>query len=126
MMRRPPKVKLIDTLFPYTPRFLSLCTLFFEPSTRTRSSFQLAAMRLGMDVLNFDPKTSSAGKGESDRDTLATLQAMGINAFAVRHSRDGAGADLAEAASTDPVLINAGDCSEERRVGEEWVSTGKS
>src|SRR3546814_19520571 len=88
MMRRPPKVKLIDTLFPYTPRFLSLCTLFFEPSTRTRSSFQLAAMRLGMDVLNFDPKTSSAGKGESDRDTLATLQAMGINAFAVRHSRE--------------------------------------
>src|SRR3546814_13653880 len=69
-------------------RGLSLCTLFFEPSTRTRSSFQLAAMRLGMDVLNFDPKTSSAGKGESDRDTLATLQAMGINAFAVRHSRE--------------------------------------
>lgn len=87
----------------------TLCTLFFEPSTRTRSSFQLAAMRLGMDVLNFDLTTSSAGKGESDQDTLATLQAMGINAFAVRHSRDGAVADLAATAAAGTVLINAGD-----------------
>src|SRR3546814_8597806 len=66
-------------------------------------------MRLGMNVRICDPKTSSAGNGESDRDTLATLQAMGINAFAVRRSRDGAVADLAEAAATDTVLINAGD-----------------
>lgn len=87
----------------------TLCTLFFEPSTRTRSSFQLAATRLGMDVLNFDVATSSAGKGESDHDTMATLQAMGVNAFAVRHSRDGAVAELAAAAAADTVLINAGD-----------------
>ncbi|PIQ36333.1 MAG: aspartate carbamoyltransferase catalytic subunit [Lysobacterales bacterium CG17_big_fil_post_rev_8_21_14_2_50_64_11] len=87
----------------------TLCSLFFEPSTRTRSSFQLAATRLGMDVLNFDVATSSVGKGESDRDTLATLQAMGVDAFAVRHSRDGAVAELAAAATAGTVLINAGD-----------------
>ncbi|MDP1698083.1 MAG: aspartate carbamoyltransferase catalytic subunit [Xanthomonadaceae bacterium] len=87
----------------------TLCTLFFEPSTRTRSSFQLAATRLGMDMLNFDIAVSSSGKGESDRDTLATLQAMGVNAFAVRHGRDGAVAELAEAAASGTVLINAGD-----------------
>ncbi len=87
----------------------TLCTLFFEPSTRTRSSFQLAATRMGMDLLNFDVTNSSVGKGESDRDTLATLQAMGVDAFAVRHSRDGAVAALAQAASATTVLINAGD-----------------
>ena len=48
----------------------AVCTLFFEPSTRTRSSFQLAAQRLGADVLNFDASTSSTRKGETARDTL--------------------------------------------------------
>lgn len=87
----------------------ALCTLFFEPSTRTRSSFQLAATRLGMDVLNFDVATSSSGKGESDLDTLNTLAAMGVQAFAVRHARDGAVAELAVAAGPGRVVINAGD-----------------
>ena len=50
----------------------AVCTLFFEPSTRTRSSFQLAATRLGADVLNFDASTSSTSKGETAIDTLAT------------------------------------------------------
>jgi len=86
---------------------LTLCTLFFEPSTRTRSSFQLAAMRLGMDVLNFDLAVSSSGKGECDRDTLRTLAAMGVHAFAIRHARDAAVAELA-AAAEHSVVINAG------------------
>lgn len=87
----------------------TLCNLFFEPSTRTRFSFQLAAQRLGMDVLNFDLASSSAGKGESDADTLATLQAMRIDAFTVRHGDDAAATQLAsQLDATDSVLINAG------------------
>lgn len=87
----------------------TLCNLFFEPSTRTRSSFQLAAQRLGMDVLNFDMASSSAGKGEADTDTLSTLQAMRIDAFALRHSDDAAAAQLARhLGDTESVLINAG------------------
>src|SRR3546814_8947165 len=54
-------------------RGLSLCTLFFEPSTRTRSSFQLAAMRLGMDVLNFDPKTSRSEEHTSELQSLMRI-----------------------------------------------------
>lgn len=88
---------------------MALCTLFFEPSTRTRSSFQLAAARLGMDVLNFEVAASSSGKGESDQDTLRTLSALGVQAFAVRHARDGAVAELAAVATDDCALINAGD-----------------
>ncbi|HET8819504.1 MAG TPA: aspartate carbamoyltransferase catalytic subunit [Xanthomonadaceae bacterium] len=87
----------------------AVCTLFFEPSTRTRSSFQLAAQRLGADVLNFDASTSSTSKGESALDTLRTLQAMGVHGFVVRHREDGAVAALAEAAGAGIALVNAGD-----------------
>ncbi len=87
----------------------ALCTLFFEPSTRTRSSFQLAAQRLGMDVLNFDASVSSGKKGETDLDTLRTLEAMGVDVFAVRHAQDGAVAELAAQIRPGTVLINAGD-----------------
>ena len=87
----------------------AVCTLFFEPSTRTRSSFSLAAQRLGADLLNFDASTASTTKGEADLDTLKTLEAMGVHAFVVRHKRDGAVAELAEAARPDTVLLNAGD-----------------
>ncbi|HEX5756449.1 MAG TPA: aspartate carbamoyltransferase catalytic subunit [Arenimonas sp.] len=86
----------------------TLCTLFFETSTRTRSSFQLAGVRMGMDVLGFDVSTSSTSKGESAIDTLRTLEAMGVDAFAVRHSDDAAVAELASAAAPGTVLINAG------------------
>lgn len=85
------------------------CTLFFEPSTRTRSSFQLAAQRLGCDVLNFDASTSSTTKGETARDTLKTLEAMGVDAFIVRHREDGAVATLATQATPGTALLNAGD-----------------
>ncbi len=87
----------------------SVCTLFFETSTRTRSSFQLAAVRLGADILNFDVSTSSTSKGESPLDTMRTLEAMGVDAFVVRHAQDGAIAGLAAGARPDTAFINAGD-----------------
>lgn len=87
----------------------AVCTLFFEPSTRTRSSFSLAAQRLGADLLNFDASTASTTKGETDIDTLKTLEAMGVHGFVVRHKRDGAVAELAQAAAPGTVLLNAGD-----------------
>ncbi|MCI4568723.1 aspartate carbamoyltransferase catalytic subunit [Lysobacter sp. CFH 32150] len=87
----------------------TVCTLFFEPSTRTRSSFQLAAQRLGADILNFDASTSSTTKGETATDTLKNLEAMGVQGFVVRHKEDGAVAALAAAAKPDTALINAGD-----------------
>lgn len=87
----------------------AVCTLFFEPSTRTRLSFQLAAQRLGADVLNFDVSTSSATKGETARDTLRTIEAMGVRGFVVRAKEDGAVAALAEAAAPGTALVNAGD-----------------
>ncbi len=87
----------------------TVCTLFFEPSTRTRSSFQIAAQRLGADVLNFDASTSSTRKGETARDTLRNLEAMGVRGFVVRHAEDGAVDALAEAAGEGTTLINAGD-----------------
>jgi aspartate carbamoyltransferase catalytic subunit len=87
----------------------AVCTLFFEPSTRTRLSFQRATQRLGGDVLNFDASTSSTTKGETARDTLKTIEAMGVRGFVVRHAEDGAVAALAEAAESGTALVNAGD-----------------
>ena len=87
----------------------AVCTLFFEPSTRTRSSFTLAAQRLGADVLNFDASTSSTRKGETARDTMRNLEAMGVRGFIVRHPGDGAVEALADAAGEGTALINAGD-----------------
>ena len=87
----------------------TVCTLFFEPSTRTRSSFQLAAQRLGADLLGFDVLASSAKKGENALDTLRNLEAMGVDAFVVRLAEDGAAAALAAGAKPGTVLINGGD-----------------
>lgn len=87
----------------------AVCTLFFEPSTRTRLSFQRAAQRLGADVLNFDASTSSTTKGETALDTLRNIEAMGVRGFVVRHSADGAVAELAAAAAPGTALVNAGD-----------------
>jgi aspartate carbamoyltransferase catalytic subunit len=87
----------------------TVCTLFFEPSTRTRSSFQIAAQRLGADVINFDASTSSARKGETALDTLKNLEAMGVRGFIVRHPEDGAAEALARLAGEGTTLVNAGD-----------------
>ena len=87
----------------------TVCTLFFEPSTRTRSSFQLAAVRLGADTLSFDVLASSTRKGESALDTMKNLEAMGVDCFIVRHADNGAVAALAAGARPGTAFINAGD-----------------
>lgn len=87
----------------------TVCNLFFENSTRTRSSFLLAAQRLGADVFTFDASTSSGKKGETDIDTLKNLEAMGVNSFVIRHSENGAVEKLAQSANPGTSVINAGD-----------------
>ena len=67
-------------------RDTTIVNLFFENSTRTRISFELAEKRLGADVINFSAKGSSVSKGESLKDTALTLQAMGADAVIIRHS----------------------------------------
>jgi len=86
----------------------SVVNLFFEPSTRTRTSFELAARRLGALVVNFDIGSSSTSKGESLEDTLATLEAMDSDAFVVRHKQNGTPALLA-AHARRAAIVNAGD-----------------
>ncbi|MBD7988634.1 aspartate carbamoyltransferase catalytic subunit [Luteimonas sp. Sa2BVA3] len=88
---------------------VAACTLFFEPSTRTRLSFQRAAQRLGADVLAFDASTSSTSKGETALDTLRNIEAMGVRGFIVRHREDGAAAMLAASAQPGTAVVNAGD-----------------
>ncbi|MBH03544.1 MAG: aspartate carbamoyltransferase catalytic subunit [Xanthomonadales bacterium] len=85
--------------------------LFFENSTRTRTTFELAAKRLSADVINMDVATSSRSKGEDDLDTLFTLQAMGADIFVIRHPDSGAAARFAEHAGPGVAIINAGDGS---------------
>ncbi len=87
----------------------TVLTLFFEPSTRTRTSFVLAAKRLGADTLNFDLSHSSTVKGESLLDTLHTLEAMHLDALVVRHNENGMPAYLAAHAHTKVAIVNAGD-----------------
>jgi aspartate carbamoyltransferase catalytic subunit len=90
-------------------RGIAVCTLFFEPSTRTRLSFQRAAQRLGADVLNFDAATSSTTKGETARDTLKNIEAMGVRGFVIRHHEDGVLNELARHVDPGTRIINAGD-----------------
>lgn len=94
-----------------TLRGRTVCNLFFEDSTRTRISFELAAKRLSADVINFSAKGSSVSKGESLKDTAQTLEAMGVDAIVVRHWASGAPARLAE--WVDASVINAGDGTHE-------------
>lgn len=89
----------------------SVATLFFERSTRTRLSFQLAAERLGAHVLDLDPTTSSTGKGESLRDTVMTVSAIGADIFVVRHAEPGVPDLVAE--WTGAPVVNAGDGTRE-------------
>lgn len=86
-----------------------LINLFYEPSTRTRVSFEIAALRLGMRVVNIAAADSSVKKGETLMDTFRTLQAMAPDVMVVRHPEEGALAPLADAASPALHLVNAGD-----------------
>ncbi|MFA7237052.1 MAG: aspartate carbamoyltransferase catalytic subunit [Phycisphaeraceae bacterium] len=81
--------------------------LFFEPSTRTKSSFFLAASRLSADVLDFTASMSSEKKGETLRDTARNIEAMGVDIIVVRHNRSGAAYQLAQ--HVDCPVVNAGD-----------------
>jgi len=87
----------------------TVANLFFEDSTRTRFSFEIAAKRLSADVINFTAKGSSVSKGESLKDTVLTLEAMGIEALIVRHHHSGASNTIANASWSNAVVINAGD-----------------
>jgi len=96
-----------------TLRGRTVVNLFFEDSTRTRLSFELAAKRLSADVITFSAKGSSVSKGESLKDTALTLEAMGADAVIIRHSASGAPLRLATAGWIDGTVINAGDGTHE-------------
>jgi aspartate carbamoyltransferase catalytic subunit len=91
----------------------TVVNLFFEDSTRTRTSFEAAAKRLSADVINFSAKGSSLSKGESLKDTALTLEAMGADAIVVRHWASGAPYRLANAGWTHSAVVNAGDGTHE-------------
>jgi aspartate carbamoyltransferase catalytic subunit len=89
----------------------TVVNLFYENSTRTRISFELAAKRLSADVINFSTSGSSVTKGESLKDTALTLQAMGADAIVIRHSSSGAPHTLSRWVSAS--VLNAGDGTHE-------------
>ncbi|MED1725929.1 aspartate carbamoyltransferase catalytic subunit [Brevibacillus parabrevis] len=88
-----------------------VANLFFEASTRTRFSFEVAQKRLGAHVLNFIPETSSTVKGETVYDTIRTLEAMGVEAAVIRTKKEGLLQELAQ--TVDLKLVNAGDGTNE-------------
>ena len=102
------EVKKLPTL-----RGRTVVNLFFEDSTRTRVSFEVAAKRLSADVINFAAKGSSVSKGESLKDTAQTLAAMGADAVVIRHGASGAPAVLAGSGWIDAGIVNAGDGTHE-------------
>jgi aspartate carbamoyltransferase catalytic subunit len=90
-----------------TLRGKTVVNLFYESSTRTRTSFELAAKRLSADVVNFSASGSAVDKGESLKDTARTIEAMGVDAIVIRHGSSGAPHRLAQWVSAS--VINAGD-----------------
>lgn len=94
-----------------TLRGRTVVNLFFEPSTRTRMSFEVAAKRLSADLLNFAAATSSATKGETLVDTARNLEAMNVDIFVLRHASSGAAQHLSR--NLKASVINAGDGSHE-------------
>jgi len=94
-----------------TLRGITVLNLFYEPSTRTRISFELAEKRLSADTVNFSASTSSVKKGESLRDTVQNIEAMKIDMVVVRHSSPGAPYYLTQC--MDSNIINAGDGAHE-------------
>ena len=87
----------------------AIANLFFENSTRTRTTFELAAKRLSADVLNLNISTSATAKGESLLDTLRNLEAMHVDMFVIRHADSGAAHFFARHARPGVSIINAGD-----------------
>lgn len=97
-------IKVSDSL-----RGKTVANLFFEASTRTRASFELAARRLGADILNLDINLSSGTKGETVLDTVRTLEAMNVDAFVIRHAETGIQQMIAENVATHVAVLNAGE-----------------
>ena len=89
----------------------TIVNLFFEASTRTRTTFELAAKRLSADVLNINISTSATSKGETLLDTLENIQAMYCDMFVVRHNQSGAAHYIANKVANNISVINAGDGS---------------
>ena len=87
----------------------TVCNLFFENSTRTRTTFEIAAKRLSADVINLDIPSSSQSKGESVLDTIDNLIAMGADIFIIRHSEPGIPGKIAKHVGPNVHIINAGD-----------------
>jgi len=87
----------------------TVCNVFFENSTRTRTTFELAAQRLSADVITLNVSTSSTSKGETLTDTLRNLEAMAADMFVVRHADSGAAHFIAEHVSPEVAVINGGD-----------------
>jgi aspartate carbamoyltransferase catalytic subunit len=102
------EVKKLPTL-----RGKTVVNLFYENSTRTRVSFEIAATRLSADVINISSEVSSVAKGESLKDTAQTLEALGAAGILVRHPNSGAAKQLAEMGWVQSSIINAGDGSHE-------------
>lgn len=102
-------VEVSERQIPKVPalRGKTVVSLFFEDSTRTRLSFETAAKRLSADTMNFSVGTSSVKKGESVRDTIQTIEAMGVDAIVVRHGSAGVPKQIAQWAQS--AVINAGD-----------------
>ena len=96
-----------------TLRGRTVVNLFFENSTRTRVSFEIAATRLSADVINVSADTSSVTKGESLRDTAQTLEALGADCIVIRHPEAGAPQQLAGMGWIQAAVINAGDGTHE-------------
>ena len=92
-------------------RAKTVANLFFESSTRTRSTFELAAKRLSADVINLNPSITAVQKGESLLDTLKSLEAMNVDIFVVRHGDSGAAQFIAKHLKKGIAVINAGDGS---------------
>ena len=87
----------------------TVVNLFFETSTRTRTTFELAAKRLSADVLNVNIATSAASKGESLLDTIRNIEAMHVDMFVIRHAASGAAHFIARQVASHVSVINAGD-----------------
>jgi aspartate carbamoyltransferase catalytic subunit len=95
-------------LWPKTGINQVVCLVFFEASTRTRCSFELAAKNLGADVLNVEVSYSSLSKGESPEDMIKNLEAMGLRIFVIRHSDDHFCETLRQQLLPESIIINAG------------------
>ena len=104
-------VEVNERAIPKVPalRGKTVCTLFFEDSTRTKLSFETAAKRLSADTMSFSAGSSSVNKGESIRDTVETIQAMGVDAFVVRHKSSGVPHQITKWVDPTTSVLNGGD-----------------